>query len=218
MTAWHPLERALVVSLRWLVAGLVLSPLLLTVPIPSAEGTRLLLVTVHLGLLVAFGVALVVRLAPFAEGGWFAAASPRAARWGATSALVALDTGAVALLTLATSAALRYQPSLQFLQLLSALDIAWAGAALYLGVRMYGRRRTAVVVTAVLGVVCVWSIWNYLRVVGFAQDGGWLLDGRQLSRLVLPYDTMAAVAAVVTVALGVRRAAPQPTAQRSPQS
>jgi len=37
--------------------------------------------------------------------------------------------------SLATSAALRYDPSLQFLQLLSSLDIAWAATALALGAR-----------------------------------------------------------------------------------
>ncbi len=218
MTAWHPLERALATSLRWLLSGLVVSPLLLAVPAPATDPGRLAVVTVHLGVLVGFGIGLVVRLAPFADGAWFAGAAPRPARWGATAAIVALDTGAVALLELATSAALRYQPSLQFLQLLSALDIAWSGAALYLGLRMWGRRRTAVAATVALGIVCVWSIWNYLRVVGFAPDGGWLLDGTQLARLVLPYDTMAAIIAVGAVTVGVRRATSQPTAQRRPQS
>ena len=218
MTPWHPLERAVVTSLRWLLWGAASAPLLLAVPGPDSELARLTLVTVHLTLLVGFGIALAVRLSPLVDEDWFAGASPRSARWGAIAAIVAVDTGAVALVGLATSAALRYPPSLQFLQLLSALDIAWAGAALYLGVRMWGRRGTAVAVTVALGVVCVWSIWNYLRVVGFAPDGGWLLDGSQLSRLVLPYDMVAAVTAIITVALGVRRTLPQPTAQRSPQS
>lgn len=215
MSTWHPLERGLATSLRWLVGALAVAPLLLLIPKPADDGARLVLVIGHLGLLVAFGIALVVRLSPLVDDEWFEGASPRATRWGATAAVVALDTGTVALLTLATSAALRYPPSLQFLQLLSALDIAWAGAALYLGVRMLRAERVAFGTTTVLGVVCVWSIWNYLRVVGFDAKGGWLLNGVELSRLVLPFDTMAALLAISAVTVGIRRRVPHRAAASS---
>lgn len=113
--------------------------------------------------------------------------------------VVVLATGATALATLATSAALRYQPSLQFLQLLSAMDIAWAGAALYLGVRWWKGEVAARVAAVALGVFCLWSLWNYLSFVGLAADGGWLVDGEQMMRRIIPYDMAAAVVAVAAL-------------------
>jgi hypothetical protein len=56
-----------------------------------------------------------------------------------------------------------------------------------------------------VGVACVFSIWNYLRVVGFATDGGWLLDGGELMRLVLPFDMVAAIVAGSVLFLGTRK-------------
>jgi hypothetical protein len=130
--------------------------------------------------------------------------------------IIALATGVVALVTLASSAALGYQPSLQFLQLLSALDIAWATAGLMLGVRLLAGDRGALAAGLVLAVICIWSIWRYLDVVGFAGNGGWLVSGPDLWRYVLPYDMAAAVMAIGALVIGLRTT--QPTEQRNPQS
>jgi hypothetical protein len=134
--------------------------------------------------------------------------------------LVVVVTGLIGLVTLATSAALRLEPSLQFLQLLSALDIAWAGAAVMIGAYRLWGRGAALVGGGVLGVFCVWSIWNYLHIVGFTDAGGWLVEGGQVMRLVLPFDMMAAGVAVTLLVVGSGRAEPasQRTAQASDQS
>lgn len=137
--------------------------------------------------------------------------------FGAAAALVALATGVVALVTLASSAALRYDVSLQFLQLLSALDIAWAAAGLGIGgMWRWGPGRALVAVGALIA-VCVWSIARYLQVVGFGPSGEWVVEGGALMRHVLPYDMAAALAAIVVLVAGARRRA-QATRQPSAQS
>lgn len=211
------IERALLRSLRWLAPGLGIS--LALVALPEADARRLLLVaTFHLAALVAFGLAVGLDLARFSEGPWFGEAKAGLfwRRFGAAASIVALTTGVVALVTLASSAALGYEPSLQFLQLLSALDIAWATAALMLGVRMMIGDKSALTAGLVLAIVCIWSIWRYLEIVGFTSEGGWLLSGPDLWRYVLPFDIAAAVMAVGALLIGIRLT--QPTAQRSPQS
>lgn len=163
-------------------------------------------VLAHLSVLVGFGLAVAVDLAPLAEAGPFANAR-RTPLWRAVAGatfVVLLATGAVALVTLASSAAARYQPSLQFLQLLSSMDIVWAGATLYLGVRWWRNERFGLVAAGLLGVFCVWSLWNYLGAVGLAADGGWLVIGEEIMRRILPYDMAAAVVAVVSLAFGAR--------------
>ena len=66
-------------------------------------------------------------------------------------------------------------------------------------------RRTTLMAGLAVGVACVASIWNYLRVVGFAGDGGWLLDGGELMRLVIPFDMVAAFVAGTVLFVGTRR-------------
>jgi hypothetical protein len=210
------MERAVIAAGPYLVAGLGLSLPLLLVPPGSTTTT---LVSVHLAALVILGIALADRLAPLADSGWFAAQG-----WGAFWRLLAsgvgvviIVTGVVALVTLASSAALRYPPSLQFLQLLSALDIAWAAAAIMVGaLRLWGRG-VALVAGVLLGVLCVWAIWNYLTVVGLGPDGQWIVDGGRLMTLVIPFDMLAAFVAVVLFVAGTRRSA-QAIEQSSPQS
>ncbi|NIR60829.1 MAG: hypothetical protein GWO02_15625 [Gammaproteobacteria bacterium] len=119
--------------------------------------------------------------------------------------LVVLPTGVVALVTLASSAALRFDPSLQFLQLLSALDIAWAGAALMIGTRWLWGRIAAFFAGGMLGILCVLSVWNYLRVVGFGPDGAWAVRAGEMMTLILPFDTAAAVMAIASLGAGIRR-------------
>ena len=62
-----------------------------------------------------------------------------------------LVTGVVALVTLASSAALRFPPSMQFLQLLSAVDIAWAATALVVGADRAWGRTVAIIGGTILG-------------------------------------------------------------------
>ena len=209
-------ERALLWALPWLVAGLAASLPLLLVETGANLTTWFL---VHLSVLVAFGLALTWRLIPLADATWFAGAgwSTRLRLAASGIVVVVLVTGTIALVTLASSAAMRYDPSTQFLQLLSALDIAWAGSAIMIGAHRAWGIGWSVVGGVALGVFCVWSIWNYLDTVGFGPDGDWIVSGSDLMRLVIPYDMAAAMVAVVIFTIGVVRA-DQATEQASPQS
>ncbi|MFP3883219.1 MAG: hypothetical protein ACLFRT_10660 [Actinomycetota bacterium] len=200
------IEGALARALRWTIGGAILSlPLFV---IPQATAPDLMTYTlVHLGALVAFGLLVVADLARLIDRSWFTWLGATARMIASGAAVVALTVGVVALVTLPTSAALRFDPSLQFLQLLSALDIAWVASATLVGVRWIAGRRWGHVAGVIIGVICVWSIWTYLDAVGFAPDGGWLVDGNALMTYVLPYDIGAAVIAIVTLILGARRTA-----------
>lgn len=202
--AMHPLESSLVLAVRWLVPALAVTPLLLAVPEP---GDPFGLVMTQLSIIVLFGVALAVALTGHLAGIWFPGSgwAPSRRLLAAAASLVAIDTGAVALLTLASSAALRLDPSLQFLQLLSALDIAWAGAAIALGCYLiWNSRRAAWLGGVVLGVFCVFSIWRYLDIVGFTAAGGWRVSGSDLMRYVIPFDMAAAVVALALLWRGAQ--------------
>lgn len=188
--------------------------MLLLVPQPSGDAL-LAWTTVHVVSVVALGFGTTVDLARFVDEPMFESiGGPSLRRFTTAGALVALATGVVALVTLATSAALRLDASLQYLQLLSTLDIAWSVAALYFGTRWLWGERAGRLAGLLLSIICVWSIWNYLRIVGFTPDGGWLVDGTALLKWVLPFDTMAAFLALGSLTLAVR----QPMEQRSPQS
>ena len=173
---------------------------------------------VHLSVLVVLSLVLAHMLVPLGTAAWFEATD-----WGPLAGLVAggigivvLVTGTVGLVTLASSAALRFDPSTQFLQLISALDIAWVTAAVTLGLYRAFGRIWAVVGGSVIGAVCVWSIWNYLDHVGFGPNGEWIVSNPDLVRFVLPYDVVAAVTAVALFLVGARssvQATEQPSAQ-----
>lgn len=203
-TAAHSLERSLARAVRWTIAGAVVSLPLLMVPQPAPS--QLMTYTLaHLSALVVFGLLVVRDLVRFVDGTWFGWLGPMG-RWLSSGvAMVALAVGVVALVTLPTSAALRLEPSLQFLQLLSALDIAWAAGATLVGVGWLAGRHWGHTAGLVIGVICVWSIWSYLDAVGFSPTGGWQVDGSALMRYVLPYDMAAALIAVVSLILGGRR-------------
>ncbi len=200
----RPAEHAALDAIPFLTVGLGGSLALLAIP---ATVSPLAVFTVQLIALVGLGIALTFRLAPLADAEWFPAPgwSPVRRRFAGVVVLVVIPTGVVALVTLASSAALRFDPSLQFLQLLSALDIAWAAAALHLGVRWWLGPRPARVAALALGALCVVSVWNYLRIVGFGPGGQWLVDGAAMVRWVLPFDVAAAVMAIGSVIVGVRR-------------
>jgi hypothetical protein len=205
-TGAGPIERAVIAAFPYLLVGLGAALPLLFVP-GSVDRQPLFLL--HLGGLVGLGLLATIRLGPLVHDDWYAGQSwsveTRRLIGGIT--LVVIVTGVVGLVTLATSAALRLQPSLQFLQLLSALDIAWAGAAIIFGVWRRWGRTPAVVGGVLLGIACVTSIWNYLRVVGLGPDDRWALDAGELMRLVLPADMMAATIAIALLWTGMRGAA-----------
>lgn len=210
-------ERAALRSSLWMLVGAAAAVPVLVLPAPDDP---MLTFVVHLSILTIFGLALAIHLSTLLDEAWFSGSrlSERARAAAAGVWLVILTTGATALVTLATSAAFRYEPSLQFLQLLSALDIAWVVAAFSFGLRWWLGPGAARIGGVAMGAVCVWSIWNYLNTVGFTPEGGWLVDGADIARLVLPFDVMAAILAVVAFSIGVRRGHPQPTEQPSSQS
>ena len=198
-----PIERALLRTVPWLIGGLVVSlPLLLVTTGDEPLGWFVVQLTV----LVAIGHALTITLLKLGDEPWFVAMpwGPGIRSIASGVGLVVLVTGTVGLITLASSAALRFDPSLQFLQLLSALDIAWAGAALTIGVYRAFSRVWAIAAGAMLGIICVWSIWNYLTIVGFGPGGSWIVSGADLMRYVIPFDVVAAVVATVFFLVGVR--------------
>jgi hypothetical protein len=182
----------------------VLSVPLLFVP---AGSDRRWDVSIHLSLLAIFSLALAWRLPDSEPGSWFADRPWSTSRrfFVATVAGVVLVTGVTALVTLATAAALRYQPSLQFLQLLSALDIAWVVSGTTLAVRSLWGRRAALAAGSLMAVLCVLSIVLYLASVGLAADDGWLLDGGELMRLVIPSDIVAATITIGLLLLAAHR-------------
>ena len=211
-----PIERALLRVVPFLIGGLVASvPLLAVTPGDSPLGWFI----AQLVVLVAIGHAMTITVMNLGDEPWFEAMS-----WGPVTGsivsgigLVVLVTGTVGLITLASSAALGFDPSLQFLQLLSALDIAWAGAALTIGVYRAFSRGWAIAAGSMLGIICIWSIWNYLSIVGFGPGGSWIVSGSDLARYVIPFDIVAALLAVVFFLVGVRSQV-HATEQPSPQS
>lgn len=201
----HPIEKILSKGLRRLLQWMIpLTVVALVVPAPGPDGQLWAYTLAHLTILQVATFSFVIETAGLTSSPWF---EHLRRPWLASSAsLVALAVGFSALLTLATSAAARYDVSLQFLQLLSSLDIAWVVAALYLGaLRLWGRR-IALIAGSLLLIACVASIAVYLSVVGFDSDGGWLVDGAQIMTIVIPSDVMAAIISV-TVLLVASRAA-----------
>ena len=211
-----PIERALLRTVPWLVGALLVSLPLLVVDTPS---NLFVVFILQLSALVVFGLVLGNVLAPLGTPQWFVGMgwSPFVRLVAGGISLVVLVTGTVGLVTLASSAALGFDPSTQFLQLISALDIAWVGAAVTIGAHRAWGSGWAVVAGGMIGVVCVWSIWAYLDHVGFGPNGEWIVSSSNLMRFVLPFDVIAAFVAVGTFLFGARRAA-QATEQPSPQS
>lgn len=209
------LEGALGTTVRWLLPVLLVSPALLFVPTPHGQTGWILL---HLGTVVTFGLILAMRLAVGLGTPWFEGLRPSRSLMASAASIVALVTGAVALVTLASSAALRLAPSMQFLQLLSALDIAWAAGATAVGVGLAASRIGGWLAGGFVVAVCLGSVAAYLINVGYEPDGGWLVDASGMWRYILPYDMAAAVMALTALGLGVRRRVSQPIAQPSLQS
>ncbi len=208
-----PLERSLATSVSWLLPSLLVALPLLALDVTGQD--LLAATTLHLSAVVLGLYSLSLVLARRADEPMFTSLRTGSRRFATAATLTALVTGYAALVTLATSAALRFDPSLQFLQLLSALDIAWVVTATVIGVRWLAGDGAAAAAGAIMSAVCVWSIWRYLNEVGFGPEGEWIVSGEALNRLVLLIDTMAAVVALGVVVAGIRR---QTTLQPSPQS
>ncbi len=201
------IEAAVARAVLWVVpAAAIFAAAGLVVSAPAATDLSALMI-LHLAALVVLGLALAGDLSRYLPRPWFVWLSPTSRHLASGASVVALTTGAVALVTLASSAALRFQPSAQFLQLLSAMDIAWVTAAVLIGVTWIAGRRAGMVAALMVAAVCVWSIWSYLDAVGFAADGGWVVDRDALIRHVLPFDVVAAIIAVSTLVLGARKRA-----------
>lgn len=200
----HPFEVGLRVGTRWVVYGLVVSVVGFLIP-HDTDAARLWVVALHVTALTVFILALTHRLAAVFDPEVFHHFGAFGRRLGTDAALVALVTGATALITLASSATLGYQPSLQFLQLISALDIAWTTAGFYLGVRrLSGRRWAGPAAGVLMGTMCVLSLVRYLMEIGLGPDGGWDVQGPEMVRLVIPADTVAAVLTIGALILGAR--------------
>ena len=188
----HPLETILTVGLkRLLMWGLPLSIAMFVVPAPGPNDGLLVYSLVHLTVLQVVTFGLVVELTSLTDQPWFN--HLKKAWLASTASLVAVVVGFSALLTLATSAAAQYETSLQFLQLLSSLDIAWVVAALYIGARNLWGRGIALVLGSMILLACVASIALYLQTVGFTESGGWLVDANAMFRIVISSDTIAAL-------------------------
>ena len=180
---------------------------LLAVSQPDDPSTLFIL---HLSLLVAYGVAMGDDLSGYVDDSWFTATglSRTARRLAAGAAVTIVVTGVMALITLATSAALRYDVSTQYLQLLSELDIAWAAAATMVGARMMWGRTAGLIGGIAVGIFCAWSIWRYVDIVGFADDGSWIVSGSDLMRYVIPFDMIAGAVALAMLVTASFRAQP----------
>jgi len=208
------MERAVLATVPFLAIGLIASIPLLVVPWSPPPLT---IVIVHLTVLVVLGLVATFLLVPLAGMDWFLGRS-WSPFWRSASSgvsIVFLVTGMIGLVTLASSSALRYPPSLQFLQLLSALDIAWAGAALIVGAYRAWGMPVAATAGTLLGIICVWSIWSYFNAVGFGPAGEWIVDSGALNRYVVPFDVAAALMGVGVFVFGTRRHAME---QARPQS
>ena len=214
----HPgsaLERAALRAVGPLLLGLAVSAPLLLLPRSSSRQTDFL---IHLIALVAFSLALTWRLAPLSSARWFPHRpwSMQTERLVSSASLIVIVTGVTALVTIASSAAMQYQPSLQYLQLLSALDIAWVVAGTMVAARLLWGQMAALVAGWMMSVVCVLSIKLYLDEVGLTDSGAWLVDGEQMLRLVIPFDVAAALIAVGLSLLAARRAASPDRTGQSP--
>lgn len=198
-------------SARWAAGGAIVGATLFLVE----EPVDLLAVSlIHLSAVVVFGFVLALVVAPALDGVPPDRPPTTMARFARSASVVAIVTGTVLVVTLVSSAALGLEVSLQYLQLLSALDIAWVVAATFYGLRWRAGLGAGLGGAAIMAVVCVWSIWRYLATVGFTDSGGWLVDVDALNRLVFPFDVMAAAIALSVMWWGARHA----TEQRSPQS
>jgi hypothetical protein len=200
------LEGAAYEAFPFLLDGLGVAALGLLVPMSVRIGFRF---GGQLILLVIFGLFLADRVLPMTDMPWFTnrGLSPLRQIMATGLGVIIIVTGIVGLVTLASSAALRFQPSTQFLQLLSALDIAWAASTVMVALYWLRGRWAALVGGTVVGVLCIATIFRYLDAVRFTTPGRWRLDGGELWTYVIPYDLAVALIAIGLFVYAARRRA-----------
>jgi hypothetical protein len=197
-------ERALIRCVVWATTGAAAALPLLVVPEPGDPTTTLM---IHLAALSGFGVALAFHLAPLADGEWFVGtgSGPIVRRGAAAGLLVAAAVVSTGVVAVATAAALRFDASVQFLQMLAAVGITAVAGSAGLGVRRLAGRGAAATVAMGTAALCIWSLWRYLDLVGFGADGGWVVDGAQIRRTMLPVFLGSGFGALVVFVVAVGR-------------
>jgi hypothetical protein len=206
----NPAERAALRAGIWASAGMAAAVPLLVIPQPGT-GPRLPAL-VHLGLLGAFAIGLAFHLAPVADRPWLTGTTiGEAARWAGAGLVVAAMVAASASgVAVATGAALRFDPSLQYLQVLATLHLSVTASLVVLGARRRFGGAIAAVGAAAMVAAGLWTEWRYLGAVGFTPAGGWVVDGSEMRVIVLPFlaGSAAAAAAAFAAGAGSRRTAP----------
>ncbi|NNL47294.1 MAG: hypothetical protein HKO76_02910 [Acidimicrobiia bacterium] len=200
-----PVERALVTFVRWVVPALIIATVLGFgfAPVQASSAA----VVVQLGLIALWGVALSARLVSGVASSdhlWFPTLSASARRLSTAVGMIGLSTFGTMLVTLASSAALRWHPSTQFLQLISTADIAWVVAGVMVGLAMRTAKRVWLPTGIAVAAICTWSMYRYLSAVGFGPEGEWIVRATELWRLIIPFDIAAAAMALVAVWYGIR--------------
>ena len=212
----HTIEHSLAVVARWALPALVVS--LVGLAVPGEWNLEAVFLT-HLSLLAIWSLGLGRNLvhSVSTHGLWFSHLAAPKARRATAVGLVAAVSFATMLVTLASSAALRYDPSTQFLQLLSAFDIAWVVTGLIIGLSFRVGRGKWMAAGVAMTVMCVFSIYLYVDAVGFGPNGEWLVRASEMLRLVIPFDVAAAVMTTAAILWG-SSVVSYPMAQPSDQS
>ena len=189
-----PIETAALRTLLWATTGAAAAIPVLVLPQPDDP---LFTAVVQLAIIAVYAVAMTLHLAALGDAPWFdgLAIGGRARRGLTWVMLVADVAGASAVTALATSAALRYQPSVQLLQLVSVIVVGVVVSASALGTRRRWGGAPALAMAAVLGAVLVWVMWRHLDTVGSTASGGWRVDGSVVRETVVPYVAGAVVVA-----------------------
>lgn len=198
----NPAEQAALRAGIWASAGVAAAVPLLVVPQPGTDPR--LPAIVHLGLLGAFAIGLAVHLTPVADRPWLTGTTiGEAARWAAAGlVVVAMVAAAASGVAVATAASLRFDPSLQYLQVLAALHLSITASFVVLGARRRFGGAIAGVAAAATVAAGLWTEWRYLGAVGFTPAGGWVVDGSEMRVIVLPFLAGSAAAAAAAVAAG----------------
>jgi len=212
----NTIEHSLSVVAKWALPALLVS--LLGLAIPGDWDLEALFLT-HLALLAIWSLGLGRNMvhSVATHGLWFSHLDRPKARRATAVGVVAAVSLATMLVTLASSAALRYDPSTQFLQLLSAFDIAWVVTGLIIGLSFRLRRGMWMTAGVAMTVMCLFSIYLYVDAVGFGRNGEWLVQAAEMLRLVIPFDVAAAIMTTAAILWGSSEVA-YPMAQPSDQS
>jgi hypothetical protein len=199
-----PVEVTLLRSLPWLAVGFAFALLVRFTRGRLMPALRITIFTVHLSAMLALVLTAALVLVPLTSSEWFQNSGlSEVGRLMASGAfLTLLLTAGIAAVSIASSAALAYRPSLSYLQLLAAADAGMATAGTTVGMAWAFGPAVAALGGASVAAVCVWSIWRYLDVVGFEANGGWKVDKPALWRYVYPYDIAALIVVVAAIAYG----------------